>query len=93
MQSREPHDEREVILDAVRRAIALHKAIGPNVPKEAQYVIPILAAQLPDSDDLKLAAEQLSLNPSLFGRRVRDLAVELARRVSLSLTGIDPFAM
>ena len=85
-------EDEAVVWDAVRRGLALHKAPGGAiVANEARYVIPLLAAQLSESDDLRLAAERWTVDPSLFGRRVRDLAVELARRVSISLDGVDPF--
>ena len=55
-------------------------------------VIPVLALALADEDEhdqeLLALAESWLADPSSLGRRARDLAVELARRVA-QVRGID----
>lgn len=81
-----------ILLEAVRRAVPLHKSVGPHVRAEARYVIPVLAAELGDESDLTLLAEAWMQDEAALGRRVRDLADELGRRVSVLRWGIDPFS-
>lgn len=70
------------IEDAIRRALALDKA--PNTASaraDADVVIPLLAGELSEDDELRVLANRWMEDPASIGRRARDLAVELARRV------------
>lgn len=79
--------------DAVVRALLLHKR-PPSADDAltAAEVIPVLVLALADEDEsdreLLALAESWLADPSSLGRRARDLAVELARRVA-RVRGID----
>jgi len=71
------------IEDAIHRALALHKAPNTAVARaDADVVIPMLASELSEDDELRILADRWMEDPASIGRRARDLAVELARRVA-----------
>lgn len=82
---------------AVRDAFSLHKARASGEARAlADRVIPLLVAEL-ETDNLSLELRVLAAewihDPSYLGSRVRDLAVELAKRVAAKYgwsNGIDP---
>jgi hypothetical protein len=73
--------------EAVARALLLHKARpSAGVAATVAEVIPVLVLALDSEDEhdqeLLALAEAWLADPTCLGRRVRDLAVELARRVA-----------
>lgn len=79
--------------DAVARALLFHKS--PASADDAiaiAEVIPVLVLELAGGDErdqeLRALAESWLADPSSLGRRARDLAVELARRVA-QVRGLD----
>jgi len=69
--------------------MALDKAPPTAVAAaDADIVIPILAAELSEDDELRVLAERWLADPTTLGRRARDIAVEIARRVA-ALRGYD----
>lgn len=79
--------------EAVVQALLLHKRSPSADDAEAMAeVIPVLALALGDGgehdQELIALAESWLADPSSLGRRARDLAVELARRVA-QVRGID----
>lgn len=75
------------VREAVRDALSLHKARASSITRAiANRVIPLLVAELEGdetSGELCLLATAWIREPSVLGSRVRDLAVELARRVAV----------
>jgi hypothetical protein len=79
--------------EAVSRALLLDKAVASaDSAVTVAEVIPVLALALAGGDErdreLLALAESWLADPSSLGRRARDLAVELARRVA-QVRGID----
>jgi hypothetical protein len=81
------------IEEAIARALLLHKGSpAADDAIAASEVIPVLALALAGEDEhdqeLLALAESWRADPVSLGRRARDLAVELARRVA-QVRGID----
>lgn len=78
---------KEVALrEAAAIAFSLHKSPPAARDRElARRIIPLLAAALDEdagSEELRALAAAWVDDPSSLGRRARDLAVELAKRVA-----------